>query len=82
MVGPGYEVIVPLVVMRPIVALPKLLNQMAPSSPPVISSGAPTVASEKVVMAPAGVIRLMLLLSVLHDHRFPSGPTVMPSRTA
>src|SRR5260221_386563 len=69
------SVTAPAVVTRTMASRSHSAIHTLPSGPPVMPRAAPTVASVKVVMVPAGVTRL--IAAPLVNHTFPSGPAVM-----
>ena len=71
--------IVPLVVIRPILAVEPSINHKFPSDPCVIAVGPEdAVGIEYSVIEPAFVILPILLAAVSTNHRLPSGPGGMP----
>ena len=68
---------VPVVVIRPMLLLPMLVNHKAPSGPAVIPFGASMPVPVKLVTVPVVVIRPMLLLLELVNHKAPSGPAAI-----
>ena len=55
------------------------MNQSAPSGPAVMPPGSLIPAPVKVVTTPAVVMRPIVLLPALVNHRAPSGPLVIPA---
>ena len=67
----------PVVVIRPIELLRKLVNHSAPSGPAVIPSGPRMSGPVWLVTVPVVVIRPIELLRLV-NHSAPSGPAVIP----
>src|SRR5438128_1422598 len=77
-VGIGYWVTVPSNAILSMVSPPYSVNHRSPSRPDAIPVGPPG-GTEYSVIAPAGVMRPILLLESSVNHRFRSGPTVIAS---
>src|SRR5690242_16410302 len=66
--------------MRPISAVPRAVNQSAPSDPGAIPSGLSAPVSRKnSLMLPAVVMRPILLRTCSANQSAPSDPTVIPT---
>ena len=83
LVGSGYWVMFPLVVIRPRTLAVFSVNQRLPSGPATMSKGQrPAMPSENSEITPLVVIRPILLEPFSVNQRLPSGPRAMPQGMA